>query len=166
MKMMRKILLPLMIFCLVCCGKNAGPEGGGSEPEIALDKPTGLAQIDQTENSVKVSWNAVVNALEYQYCLTEEVEGLEPRVLAMGTTAGTYKTLGGLDPEYEQKGIAYYVSVAAVNGRSSSGYCDPIKVTPGQVPPPPPPPGPDATTVGAEDMAENNDYIHAFDDAE
>lgn len=134
---MRKILLPLMMLCLVSCGEKIGPEGGEDEKDIYLDKPTGLAQVDQAENSVKISWNAVANAAEYQYRLTEEVSSPEPstRILAIGNTPGTYKTIWGLDPYSETKGIKYYVSVAAINGKSTSGFCDPVQVVPAGIPP-------------------------------
>lgn len=134
---MRKILLPLLILCIVSCGEKEGPEGGEDEKEIYLDKPTGLAQVDQAENSVKISWNPVANAAEYQYRLTEEVTSPEPttRVIAIGNTSGTYKTIWGLDPYSETKGIKYFVSVAAISGKSTSGFCAPVQVVPAGIPP-------------------------------
>lgn len=126
-----------MILCLISCSEKIGHEESDVEPEIHLDKPTGLTQVGEGENSVKVSWNAVTNAAEYQYRLTEVMSSTESvsHVLAMGTTSGTYKTIWGLDPYSEMKGIKYYFSVAAVRGKSTSGFCDSIQVIPAGIPP-------------------------------
>lgn len=172
---MRKFLVPLMMLCLISCGDRLSPDGGEDGKEIYLEKPTGLSQVARTENSVKISWNAVENAAEYQYRLIEEVTSPDPstRILAIGNTSGTYKTIWGLDPDSEAKGIKYFVSVAAINGKWSSGFCDPVQVMPPDAPPVGPdipdiPDDPDPDVPGepspitAEGMEINNYYQTIF----
>lgn len=134
---MRKLLIPLLILCLLSCQEKLGHQGSDEGADIYLDKPSGLVQVDQGENSVKLSWSPVENAKEYQYRLSEVVDVPEKasRVLVRGATEGTYKTIWGLDPNFKKKGISYWFSVSAVNGKSTSGFCDSIRVEPTGIPP-------------------------------
>lgn len=131
---MRKLFyIPLLILAVLSCSKDQKNGSDDDEDIIILDKPTGLVQIDKSVNSIKVSWNPVENAAEYTYCLSEQT-GQAITVLARGITAKTYKTISGLDPHFDKKGISYWFSVAAVKGKSTSGDCEPIQVEPSGIP--------------------------------
>ena len=133
MKNFKYVICVLLIPAFIACSRK-GDIHHEEEEIIELDTPTGLKVDGYTDNSVKMSWDGVDKAREYSYRLVAKFDTAkekEDSVVANGKTAGLFKTIWDLDYDCTDKGFQYWFSVCAVSGKSSSDYCDAIRIEPG-----------------------------------
>ena len=138
MKRFNIIILVLSVFGILSCSGIENAEGVSAETKIDLDVPVGLAIVEYSDNSVKMSWSEVEQAKEYRYKLYAAFSDASHKadsLIAIGITAGTFKTIWDLDYDCAEKGFRYWFSVSAVSGSSVSEYCEAIMIEPGGIAP-------------------------------
>ena len=138
MKRLDIIILIISVFGILSCAGIDNEGGVAAEARIELAVPAGLAIVEYSDNSVKMSWGEVNQAKEYRYKLYATFHDASQKadsLIAIGITAGTFKTIWDLDYDCAEKGFRYWFSVSAVSGSSASEYCEAIMIEPGGIAP-------------------------------
>jgi len=107
-------------------GGGGGGGGGGDEYFTSPSTPSGLTATVQSQNSIRISWNAVSGATGYNVYRSTSATVNYTNII---TTASTSYTDTGLTT-----GTAYYYKVSAYNSYGTSSQSGYVSATPSSVP--------------------------------